>query len=493
MELAYLLQALNDPAASAVPRQQRLYRLLKQAILDGALAPGQVLPASRRLADDHGMARNSVLYAYQQLVAEGFLLADRRGTRVAALPALAERSAGAPASPPGRSDFLSRRAGRLLVRRGEPLLPFAPGVPDLNAFPWASWARHLQQAWGEVSARQLASAPPGGEPALRQSVAAFLRAKRGVLCTPEQVFIVGGAQMAVDACARLLADPGALAWLENPGYPAARSALQAAGLNVLDIPVDRSGMAPEAADWQHRPPTLLYVTPSHQYPLGAALSLARRLDFLRRIGDGWIIEDDYDSEFNHARPGHRPLPAIQGLAAEAPVIYIGTFSKLLYPGLRLAYMVVPRWAVRRLGEAIESLYRSGQAVEQRALAAFLESGRLTRHWRTMAAIYRERQRLLRQALQAGFGETVEILGGDAGLHLTVLLPAAPPDTEIVRRAAALGVAARALSEYYAAGSACPALNGLVLGYGMVDEKRIPELVVRLVMAARPGAAGPLSG
>jgi len=482
MELAHVLARLGaGDSAPAPPRQQRLYALLKAAILDGTLAPGQALPGSRQLAADYGIARNTVLHAYQLLQAEGFVTADRGGTRVAALPLAAVRPPGAPLCQ-GESPGLSRRAGRLQLRRGEAILPFAPGVGDLNAFPWATWARHLQRAWGEVSARQLAYAPPGGEPALRAALAGYLRARRGVVCEPAQVFVVGGAQVALDACARLLADPGDIAWVENPCYPAARTAMQTAGLQLVHVPVDGEGMAPEAALWQQHPPRLLYLTPSHQYPLGSVLSLERRLDFLGRIeaSRGWIIEDDYDSEFGHGRPGGLP-PAIQGLRAEAPVVYVGTFSKLLYPGLRLAYLVVPRWLAGSFGDRLDSLYRSGQAVEQRALAGFLDSGGLTRHQRTMAPIYRARQAVLRRELAAAFGPPASILGGAAGLHLTLLLPDGPADVEIVRQAAGLGVTARPLSEYRADGAGAP-LNGLVLGYGMADEQRIPELVARLAAA-----------
>ena len=485
MDLTHILAPLKSPGAQAAqPRQQQLYQLLKAAVIGRRLLPGAMLPASRLLAADYGIARNTVLYAYQQLQAEGFLLADRQGTRVADLPRLQDgsgRSVGDAAS----RHALSSRADGLHRRTGEPLLPFAPGVADLNAFPWASWARHLQKAWGEVSARQLAYAAPAGEPRLRQALADDLRARRGVLCEPEQIFVVGGAQMALDACARLLADEGDTAWLESPCYPAARSIMRTAGLKTLHIPVDAAGMAPASTLWQSDPPRLLYLTPSHQYPLGAVLSLERRLEFLQRIGTGrgWIIEDDYDSEFNHARPGHRPVPAIQGLQAEAPVIYVGTFSKLLYPGLRIAYMVVPRAIARRFGEGVESLYRAGQAVEQRALARFIESGALTRHLRRMAPIYRQRQAALHRELQAGFGPDAEILGGDAGLHLTLLLPDGPDDREIARRAAGFGVTARPLSEYYPPENRPPVRNGLVLGYGMAEERQIPELVARLVKAA----------
>ncbi|MBK6654965.1 PLP-dependent aminotransferase family protein [Zoogloea sp.] len=482
MSLALVLAALDDPAAGAgEARQLRLYRLLKAAILEGRLAPGARLPGTRQLAADVGMARNCVLFAYQLLLAEGFVEADRGGTRVAVLPlGMAARS---PQRGPAGADRLSRRAHQLpAINRSESLLPFAPGVPDLNAFPWATWARFLHRAWGEVTARQLAYAEPGGEPDLRRAVAAFLSARRGVACTPEQVFIVAGGQVALDACARLLADSGDTVWLENPCYPAARNVMLAAGLTPVAVDVDRDGMAPASGLWQAAPPRLVYVTPSHQYPLGSVLSLERRLALLAGVeaGGGWLIEDDYDSDFNHAQPGARPLPAIQGLRPEAPVIYVGTFSKLLYPGLRIAYMVVPRWAASGLGEGIRKLYRGGQAVEQRALARLLESGQLTRHLRRMAPLYRERQAALRAALQAGFGAGCPVLGGQAGLHLVLGLPASVPDTALAEAALEQGLAPRPLSAYYVGTTPD---NGLVLGYGLTGVARIPELVTRLVGVA----------
>lgn len=479
LELELILGPLRDAAAPGEARQSRLYRLLKASILDGRLAPGTRLPASRQLAADFRMARNGVLFAYQQLLAEGFLEADRQGTRVAALPLAAGPT---PASRVGQ-EILSRR-GRQLPRidRGDASLPFAPGIADLNAFPWQRWAKLLQQAWGEVSARQLAYTEPGGEPALRRAVATFLSARRGVACAPEQVFIVAGGQVALDACAHLLADEGDTVWMEEPGYPHARNAMLAAGLRVRGVPVDRDGMAPDDALWQADPPRLLFLTPSHQYPLGSVLSLERRLAFLNQLApSSWLIEDDYDSDFNHAQPGARPLPAIQGLRPDAPVIYVGTFSKLLYPGLRIGYMVVPRWAVAALGEAVGTLYRSGRSVEQRALARFLDSGELTRHLRRMAPVYRARQQALRNALGAAFGTPEHILGGQAGLHLVLHLPDGPADVAVAQAARGLGVIARPLSSYYADGAT--AGNGLVLGYGVAEEGRIPELVARLRVAS----------
>ena len=251
--LAHILQPLSETTTEAVPRQQHLYRLLKEAILASVLAPGAHLPPSRQLAADYAMARNTVLYAYQQLVAEGFLLADRRGTRVADLP-LAQASAETKQGVGESKTRLAQRAGQLQRRQGDDVLPFAPGVADLNAFPWASWARQLQKAWGEVSARQLTYAAPGGEPVLRQALADYLRARRGVSCSAAQVFVVAGAQTALDACARLLADAGDTVWLENPCYPAARTAMQTAGLQLEPVSVDGAGMAADASLWLRKPP-----------------------------------------------------------------------------------------------------------------------------------------------------------------------------------------------------------------------------------------------
>ncbi len=479
MPLQLVLQSLDATDSTADPRQVRLYRLLKSAILDGRLPPGTRLPGTRQLAADQRMARNCVLFAYQQLLAEGFFEADRGGTRVAALPLTREPPAPTPVRP---TATLSRRARHLPPAvRGESFLPFAPGVPDLNAFPWQAWSRVLQRTWSEVSARQVAYAEPGGAPELRRAVATFLSARRGVACTADQVFIFPGGQAALDACARLLADNGDTVWLEDPCYTAGRNAMLAAGLQAVAVRVDEDGLVPDDALWRAAPPRLVYVTPSHQYPLGSVLSLERRLHLLNLVeaGGGWLIEDDYDSDFNHARPGSRPLPAIQGLRPDAPVVYVGTFSKLLYPGLRIAYLVVPRWAVADIGEAIHNLYRGGQAVEQRALARFLDSGQLTRHARRMAPIYRERQAVLRAELRAHFGQGCAILGGHAGLHLVLCLPDGVPDTRLVEAALAQGVVVRALSDYYASQDTGTAGNGLVLGYGMAESAQIAGLVRRL--------------
>ena len=301
MPLDLVLNTLNEPTAPpAFPeaRQDRLYRLLKSAILAGQLVPGTRLPSTRQLARDYRMARNSVLFAYQQLLAEGFLQADRGGTRVSPLPL--DKAQPTPAKPLAMP-VLSQRARQLPRTSGvESPVPFVLGVPDLHAFPWPAWSREVQRAWHDVGAHQVANAVPGGEPALRRAVATFLCVRRGVACSAEQVFIFPGSQTALDACARLLADSGDTMWMEEPGYLPARNAMLAAGLRMIPIPVDRDGMAVDADLWRTAPPRLVYVTPSHQYPLGSVLSLERRLDLLNHLDDGngteprWLIEDDWD-------------------------------------------------------------------------------------------------------------------------------------------------------------------------------------------------------
>ncbi|MCE1185856.1 MAG: PLP-dependent aminotransferase family protein [Rhodocyclales bacterium] len=471
-----LLDEINGRLAEPgdVPRQERLYRLLKDAVLAGRLGPGARLPATRTVAARCQMARNCVAYAFEALVAEGFLVADRQGTRVAELPRAAALAGGE--GLPG----LSRRGAGLRGRSVQhTVLPFAPGVPDLNLFPWQAWSRCLQRAWGEVRARELNYAPPGGEPALRAAVAHFLAGWRGVRCTPDEGFILAGAQQALEACARLLADPGDRVWVEEPGYPVARATLQGAGLVLEGVPVDGDGICIQPADWHTRPPRLVCVTPAHQFPLGSVLSLERRLALMAgaRAAGAWVIEDDYDCDFYHG--AGRPLPALQGLVADGPVIYLGTFSKLMYPGLRLAYLVLPRSLAPDFGEALAGWQRAGQAVEQRALAQFMESGALLRHHRQMAPVYRARQEALRAALAAHFpGWSVR--GGVAGLHLVLEGAASLDDRAWAQAIATRSVVARPLSVYGMEPLVSP--RGLVLGYGVADARQIPALVARLAEA-----------
>lgn len=474
MELDWLLA---PPLPAAVPRQRVLYLRLREAILSGRLPADARLPASRSLAATLGIARNTVLFAYEQLVAEGCLVADRQGTRVATLPAAVR--AAQPASPaPEASPTLSARAAAALQRepaRDAEALPFSPGVPDFGAFPFRAWRACLERVWRDAGWRQLGYAAHGGDPALRAALAGHLSSVRGLAVDPAQILITSGTQAALDLCARLLADHGDTVWVENPGYLAARVAFGLAGLQAHDVAVDAEGLAPTAADWQRHRPRLIMVTPSHQYPTGRVMSLPRRLALIERAraAGAWIVEDDYDSEFRRAGPAP---PALFGLHADAPVVYVGTFSKTLYPGLRLGYLVLPRTIADDFIHAAARATRAGQGIEQRALADFIARGHYTTHIRRMRARYNARQAALSAALQQAFGAGLELSGGEAGLHLVMWLPDDLPDVAVAERAAQLGLGVRTLSAYARPPVRC---NGLVLGYGNLDEALVEGAVARL--------------
>ena len=477
MEFDWLLA---PPLPAVVPRQRVLYLRLREAVLSGRLPANTCLPASRSLAATLGIARNTVLFAYEQLVAEGCLVADRQGTRVATLPAAVR--AAQPASPAREaSPTLSVRAAAALQR--EPAgdaeaLPFSPGVPDFGAFPFRAWRACLERAWRDAGWRQLGYAAHGGDPALRAALAGHLTSVRGLAVDPAQILVTSGTQAALDLCARLLADHGDTVWVENPGYLAARVAFGLAGLQVHDVAVDAEGLAPAAADWLRWQPRLIMVTPSHQYPTGRVMSLPRRFALIERAraAGAWIVEDDYDSEFRRAGPAP---PALFGLHADAPVVYAGTFSKTLYPGLRLGYLVLPRTVADDFIHAAARATRAGQGIEQRALADFIARGHYTTHVRRMRARYNARQAALRAALQQAFGPGLVLSGGEAGLHLVMWLPDALPDVAVAQRAARLGLGVRALSAYARPPVGC---NGLVLGYGNLDEGAVEGAVARLKRA-----------
>ena len=474
----------------AVPAQRRLYQALRGAILDGRLLAGAVLPASRVLAQDLGIARNTAIHAYEQLAAEGYVQSSRQGTVVAALGNVPKARCAAQASghtmargadAPGLSQ---RVAGCGRVRSPEDdLLPFMPGTPALDAFPFDTWRRLIDRMQRQAGAQDLGYRHAAGEPELRQAIAAHLRAARGVRCQAEQVIVTDGTQHSLDLCAQLLADPGDRVWMEHPGYGGARTAFTAAGLVQVPVTVDAEGQQPVAeALWQAQRPRLIYATPSHQYPLGSVLTLPRRLALMeqaRRHG-AWILEDDYDSEFRHDGP---PLAAMQGLVDDAPVVYLGTFSKSMFPGLRLGFIVMPAQLAARAEAVVGGLVRQGRVVEQRALAAFIHDGHFARHLRRMRKLYASRQQALRDALERHWPIESVVLGGQGGMHLALSLPASHPDAELAQRALVLGLSPRPLSFYGTPGGTA-GFNGLVMGYAHVPEKAMDRHVETLVHALR---------
>ncbi|CAM4029092.1 Histidinol-phosphate aminotransferase [Bordetella tumbae] len=485
---APLLDSPLSPPQDGNTLQRQLLRRLKASILDGRLPAGSRLPASRALAEQLGISRNTVLLAYSQLTAEGYVRADRQGTWVAFLPMApatginpaARISLPKPISPAPMDASAAQRVSRLIAspRHIEAAVALRPGTPALSHFPLGAWRRTLDRTLRDMPISTLGYGDPAGEPALRDAIARHLGLSRGVRCHAEQILITEGAQEALSLCVRLLSNPGDIAWMEDPGYRGVKAALQAGDLQVIPVRVDDEGLAAPATLWHTHAPRMIYTSPSHQYPTGAVLSAARRLDLLERArrNNAWIIEDDYDSEFRHQGD---PIPAMQGLADNAPVVYIGTFSKTMFPALRIGFLVLPEGLTGSLHTAVHELLRGGHRHEQLALAEFMESGQFARHLGRMRRLYRDRQSALRSALARHLSVSHEVLGGQGGLHLTVRLPPEIQDRQLAAAARQAGMAPSALSAFALQPTAED--NGLVLGYGNTSADLFEPLIKRLTM------------
>ncbi|MCZ0927156.1 PLP-dependent aminotransferase family protein [Halomonas janggokensis] len=449
---------LNPHEAATLVEQ--LYRSLKEWIQYGELSAGDALPSSRYLARALSISRNTVLAATDRLLAEGLLIAlQGAGLYVADLPTLLTR-AEAPTPVPVR---YSNRGNKLLALSGtlsHGHRAFAPGVPALDLFPRKQWQRLLRRHYYQAERSWMDYQTGGGLPALKAALCDYLRLSRAVRCQPEQIVITQGAQQAFELITQLLTDHGDSVWMEEPGYGGAQACFLASGLAVTPIPVDKEGVNPSLAPENAPAPRLIYVTPSHQYPSGVTMPVPRRLTLLERASrtGSWIIEDDYDSEFRYDTP---PTPSLQGLAEQASVIYVGTFSKVLYPGLRLGYLVVPEALAEDVRLAHARLHREGNYPVQSALAEFIANGHFTRHIARMRAAYRQRQACLRAALAPAVAAGLRLSDGHAGMHLLAELDTIEEENMLVRRAEKQGITLSPLSRYYLAENKRP---GLVLGY-----------------------------
>lgn len=498
-----------DPTRIVLDRQRglsrQLYQALRQRVLDGRLSSGTRLPATRDLAAVLSISRNSVVRAYDQLYAEGYIesrVGD--GTYVSQLPKLSTQL----------STGLSRRLSTDLstfsvhsaedsyssVCVGEPLQihkktssapvenaaprAFQVGIPAFDLFPFDVWAKLHAAFWRSPDPALLGYGHPAGEPLLRELVAAYLRRSRGLSCAAEQIVITSGAQQAISLCAQLLMQPGDSVAVENPGYRAARHAFSLAGGKLLGVAVDEEGMdAAELARQQDC--RMAYVTPAHQYPTGVTMSLARRLQLLAWAEqvDGWIVEDDYDGEYRYSGA---PLAPLAALDREGRVLYVGTFSKVAFPALRMGYLVVPPQLVQRFTHSAALGVRLSDVGSQSVMAQFIAKGHFQRHIRRMrrAALSR------RKVLKAGWPTDVPGLAGmpdvAAGLHVKVAVDNVAREQELVARAEAVGVEINPLSRYWLPDSDAPldSRAGLVLGFAAVPEQRIAEALLRLRKAWR---------
>ncbi|WP_206995523.1 MocR-like pyridoxine biosynthesis transcription factor PdxR [Trinickia mobilis] len=488
----WLAQRLERGNGQPVYRQ--LHRLLQQAILSRELPAGTKVPSSRLLANELGIARNTVTQVYEQLVLEGYVTSGTgRGTFVAdSAPdeiVGAPETAGGPRAlpePPGAQRVqpfqpaaraLSARGARLVAGAGVSKRQwgaFMPGVPDVSRFPAQVWNRISSKYWRRLRPELLTYAPGGGLALLRHVLADYLRTSRSVRCTPEQIIVTTGIHQSVDLAVRLLSDPGDAIWTEDPCYWGVRSVLHVSGLRSRPIGVDAEGIAPSPDDLAN-PPKLMLVTPSHQYPLGMVMTLARRRMLLEyaRQHQCWIIEDDYDSEFRY---GSRPLASLQGLDTAGQVIYVGSFGKTLFPGLRVGYLVVPEALAESFATASAELYREGQLLQQAVLAEFIAEGHFTSHIRKMRTLYGQRRQNLLDAVARRYGDALPTVGGDAGLHLVLQLPQLPggaDDRKVAAAALERNIVVRPLSGYYA--QPARSASGLLIGYACVpDEEIVPS-------------------
>ena len=462
-----------------------LYDELRQSILRGQLPPGARLPSTRALADERGLSRNTVLNAYEQLMAEGYVEA-RVGSGTCVARELPEEMLTVPAQE--RTASLSRRGSLLSSHPARPLSAprrpraFESGLPDAGAFPFRTWTRLMARQWRKPSYAMLSYGDPAGYRPLREAIAAYVRTARAVRCDAEQVFIVSGSQQALDLTARLLIDPGDAALIEDPGYPGARAALSAAGATLVPMPVDADGADVTRRAARARNARLVFVTPSHQYPLGVTLSLRRRLALIEwaNANGAWIVEDDYDSEFRYRK---KPLPSLQGLDPAGRVIYLGTFSKTLFPSLRLGFVVLPPELVDPFRRARAVVDGHSPVSEQAVLAEFIAGGHFARHIRRMRVLYEERQRVLVDAARRELAGRLDVQPLDAGMHLVGWLPDGTDDAAVAERAAERGVYVVPLSRCAAAK---PSRPGLLLGYAALTPAQIREGVRKLASVLTDG-------
>jgi GntR family transcriptional regulator/MocR family aminotransferase len=456
-----ILHLAVDRSARA-PLHRQVYEQLRRAILEGRLRSGQRVPSTRTLAVEIGISRLPVLTAYEQLRHEGYL-AGRTGSGTYVSGALPDAFLRTPAT-------AVRPQPRRIVPREQDyggLRPFRVSVPALDLFPHALWARLVSRRARAMPASRMAYGDPAGVSRLRVAIADHLRAARGVRCDAGQVLIVGGSQVALHLCAAaLLARTDRLA-VEEPGYPGARAALAAGGARLVPVPVDEDGIDVAALE-RHPRVRAVYVTPAHQYPLGMAMSASRRLALLdwARRHDAWVIEDDYDSEFRYVS---RPLGTLQGLDTHDRVVYVGTFSKVLFPALRVGFLVVPSSHFDRFVQVRTAFDLFPPTLNQLALAEFLREGHFARHLRRMRGAYAERRAALLRGLARHCGDRLTVRNADAGLHLAAFLSRGLDDGDIVRQMASRGLTATPLSSCYAG---VRARQGLLLGFGGAPPRRL---------------------
>lgn len=469
MDLHLILEGRRDLAG-------QLFRQLREAILAGRLAAGAKLPSTRELAAQLGVSRKTTLDAFDRLIAEGYL-ATRPGGGTYVAAGLAREAGPARAAvvrPLAPSPFWAGLPEALALPAGEALAPydFRGGVTDKRLFPFAAWRRCLETALAAQVRRRSGYLDPAGDPSLRSEIARYLAFSRAVACARDEVVVTQGAQQAIDLLARVMLRPGDVVALESPGYPPVRASFAAQGAVLADVPVDGEGLVVERLPDNAR---LVYVTPSHQFPWGMSMSLERRLALLDWAGrrDALVIEDDYDGEFRFAG---RPLDALKSLDRAGRVAYVGTFSKTLFPDLRIGYAVPPPSLVGALRKARQVGDWHGCALTQAALAAFMAEGHFARHLRRARKHYADRRARLLTHLRGPLSPWLEALEPAAGIHLAARLAPGHDEATLIAAARPAGISLYGVSAFYAGQ---PPVSGLLFGYGGIAAGDIDAALAQL--------------
>ncbi len=485
-----LVPAIMLDGRKKCPIYRQLYDWFRSAITEGRLRPGQRVPSTRSMAVELGISRISVFNAYEQLHSEGYLETFvGSGTRVA-------RTIPDDAFGPS-SDYRRKRPREVVAQSGprrvsargmawshvpkQPWLhnlgAFRVSLPALDQFPIAVWSKLVTRHSRRLSRAIMAYGDPMGHVPFREAVAEYLSTFRGVRCDSSQILVTTGSQQALQLSAQVLLDPGDRVLMEEPGYPGAHLAFATAGARLIPVPVDDEGMIVPEISGQCRDARVAYVTPSHQYPLGMTMSAARRMSLLKWAvcSGSWIIEDDYDSEY---RFGGRPIASLQGLDIHGRVIYIGTLSKVLFPALRLGYVVVPKDLVPAFSAARDTADIFSCTLYQAVLTDFICEGHFARHIRRMRMLYMERRRALVNAIHVQMGDILQVIGTEAGMHLVALLPPGVNDVLVSRKAAQRGISAMPLSSCHLEP---PMRGGLILGYGSANAHQSCDAIRKLRM------------
>ena len=465
------------------PLHRQIYNAFRAAIVDGRLHPGQRVPSTRILAREVGVSRFPALNAYAQLLAEGYLESRAgSGTVVSAsLPEQMTTSAPAKTKSPSMQRGprrVARRCSRLPRVQDFPWMvhfgPFRVGQVAVDEFPAQIWSNLVARRSRRLDAAAMHYGEPIGHESLRRAIANYLKISRSVRCDAEQILIVNGSQQALEITARVLLDPGAQVWIENPSYRLVRDVLALSESQLVPVPVDSEGLNVAAGIRKQRRARAAFVTPSHQFPLGVTMSASRRLQLIewaQRSG-AWIIEDDYDSEYRYES---LPIASLQGLDPNSRVIYIGTFSKVVFPSLRLGYVVVPPDLIGRFAGMRRVMDLGAPTLYQEVLADFIEEGHFARHLRRMRIHYGTLRRVLVDNLISVLGDSIEVVGDEAGMHLTVLLRKGQYDEDLAHRAIDQGLSLWPLSRMYLG----EPRQGLILGFGGIRAQEIPEAVRRV--------------